>query len=166
MEEGKKIKSAIQQLAPSGKLPLNVVCVLSRTNVEEMSTCYCRDQVRALTNTLHVFCGWPDRRGGLKVDGSVMHDSGTGFSANGMQVLLAARSAFYSLRSTRNLWISTARHTSADWWASVWVFNSRSRMLKLQYCVILIKFSCVGEHETCVWGTQTQKNEVRNKKVH
>lgn len=42
------------------------------------------------------FCGWPDRRGGLKVDSSVMHDSGTGFSANITLMLVIARSACYT----------------------------------------------------------------------
>lgn len=98
--------------------------VVSRKTGEEIGTCYQRLEARALKNTLHVLCGWPNRRGGLKVDSSVMHDSGTAFSANSTLVLLTARSAFYSLRSThapRLCWFPLQDHrctSSANWWAS------------------------------------------------
>lgn len=39
----------------------------------------------------------------------MMHDTGTGFSANSTSVLLTARSAFYSLPSAHNLRISAPR---------------------------------------------------------
>lgn len=85
--------------------------VVSTKRGEEIGTCYQRLEARALKNTLHVLCGWPNRHGGLKVDSSVMHDSGTVFSANSTLVLLTARSAFYSLRSalTPRLLISAPR---------------------------------------------------------
>lgn len=58
------------------------------------------------------------RGGGLKVDSSVMHDSGTAFAANSAPVSLTARSAFYPLRSPhapRLRWfpLQDHRHTSS-----------------------------------------------------